>query len=485
MKNLYKLKGYEIALKLSKKEICAREVTEHFIERINSKEKTFSNFITCDFENALKNAAKVDDKRMNGEKLSFLAGIPVGIKDNICTKNLRTTCASKMLEDYVPIYDAFVVEKIKNANMIILGKNNMDEFAMGSSGENTVFGIPKNPYDITRVTGGSSSGSACAVAAGEAVMTLGTDTGGSVRLPASYCGIVGLKPTYGAVSRYGLIAFASSFDVIGPMAKCVLDTALISNVIYGYDIQDASSKDIVFDDFAKISDFDVKGLRIALPSEYFQNSNISNEVIEKVKKVALMLEKNGAVVEEVSIPELEYSLPVYYLVSSAQASSNLARYDGIRYGYKAKEYSDIEDLYSKSRSEAFGKEVKRRIILGTYVLSADQYEKYYHMAVNVQNKIRNSIKNIFQIYDFIITPSTADTAFKIGEKSGQKDMYSEDLCSVFANISGIPAITLPCGFDSNNMPMGVQIASKEFSEEKLFKAAYFIEKEIGFNTNVI
>lgn len=483
MKNLYELKGFEIDLKLSKKEISAKEVTESFIERIISKDEVLNSYITENFENALKKAEEVDKKRINGEELSNFAGVPLGIKDNICTKDLKTTCGSKMLRNHKPIYDAYVVEKIKSADMIILGKTNMDEFAMGSSGETSFFGASKNPYNIENVPGGSSSGSAVAVSSGEAPISLGTDTGGSIRLPSSYCGIVGLKPTYGAVSRYGLIPFSSSFDVIGPMARCVHDTAIMSNIIYGKDLRDMSCRNVDFNDFTKNSQLDVKGLKIAVPSEYF-NENISSDIREIVKKVASIFEKSGAIVEEISIPELSYSLPVYYLISSAEASSNLARYDGLRYGYKTDKYDNFDDLFLKSRKEAFGKEVKRRIILGTYILSSEQYDKYYNIALNAGNKIKNSIKNTFEKYDLILTPSTADTAFKLGEKKGQKEIYNEDLCTAFANIVGIPAITVPCGVDRNNMPIGVQLASKEFFEDTLFRGAYFIEREIGFNTNV-
>ncbi len=480
MKELYTCKGFELASVLSRKEVSSEEILQIFIKRIEEKDRILSAFITLDFENALKKAKEIDIKRIKGEKLPFLAGIPVAIKDNITTKGLRTTCGSKMLENYIPVYDAFAVKGLKDSEMIILGKTNMDEFAMGSTGENSYFGVTKNPRDIKKTSGGSSSGSAAAVLSGEAPFSLGTDTGGSIRLPASYCGIVGLKPTYGAVSRNGLIPFASGYDVIGPMGRCVKDVALLSQIIYKYDKNDMTCKNFEFE-FSNLENYSLKGVKIAVIKELFDSSIISPDVIEKVKQTLKVLEGNGAIIEEISFPEIKDALWVYYIISSAQASSNLSKFDGVRYGFRPDGDFDIEEI----RTTAFKTEVKRRIILGTFILSASQYEKYYQRAVNMQNHLKQKIDNIFDKFDFIITPTTPKTALKIGEKTNSEDIYNEDICTVFANVTEIPSISLPCGFDSSNMPVGIEISSKRFTDHILLKMANALEKEIGFDNDIV
>ncbi|MBR4949283.1 MAG: Asp-tRNA(Asn)/Glu-tRNA(Gln) amidotransferase subunit GatA [Clostridia bacterium] len=480
MKELYKCKGFELASLLKKKEVSSKEILQSFINQIEKKEKFLSSYITLDLENALKKAEELDIKRIKGEDLSFLAGIPVAVKDNISTKGLLTTCGSKMLCNYIPVYDAFAVKCLKESEMIILGKTNMDEFAMGSTGENSYFGVTKNPRDIKKVAGGSSSGSAAAILSGEAPFSLGTDTGGSIRLPASYCGIVGLKPTYGAVSRNGLIPFASGYDVIGPMGRCVKDVSLLSQIIYKYDNKDMTCKNFNFD-FSNLENYSLKGKKIAVIKELFNSNIISSDVLEKVNKALKIIENMGGIIEEISLPEIKDALWVYYIISSAQASSNLSKYDGIRFGFHPDEDSDIE----KIRTNAFGTEVKRRIILGTYILSSSQYEKYYQRAVNMQNQLIEKLDKIFDKFDFIITPTSPRTAHEISEKVNNKNIYDEDICTVFASVTGIPSISLPCGVDSSDMPVGIEISSKKFSDHILLKMANALEKEIGFDNDIV
>ena len=416
-------------------------------------------------------------RRKKGEKLNKMAGIPVSIKDNICTKDVKTTCSSKMLENFIPPYSATVIERLEEAGAIMLGKLNMDEFAMGSSGETSYFKTTKNPHDLERVPGGSSAGSAASIAAGEALLTLGSDTGGSIRQPAAFCGIVGLKPTYGSVSRYGCVAFASSLDQIGPMGRTVKDVALMYDVISGKDEKDATSVNLECNDFTKTMGNGVKGLRIGIPKEYY-GEGVNDEVKAAVSNAVKALEADGATIVEVSLPSTEYALPSYYIISSAEASSNLARFDGIKYGYRTENFSNLAELYENSRSEGFGAEVKRRIMLGTYVLSSGFRDAYYDRAKLLQQKIRKEFAAAFEICDVLVTPTAPSGAFKVGENvSDPVKMYASDICTINVNIAGLPAISIPCGVDHNNMPLGLQIIGTHFSGPTLLNVADHYEKE--------
>ncbi|GKX31673.1 glutamyl-tRNA(Gln) amidotransferase subunit A [Vallitalea longa] len=474
--DLIKMTAHELKDKLETKEISSEEITRAYIDRIDKVEHKVNAYITLTTDKAINKAKEIDIKRANGEQVGALAGIPIAIKDNMCTRGIKTTCASKMLEYFVPPYSATVVEKLNKQDSVILGKLNMDEFAMGSSNENSYFHKTMNPWDLSRVPGGSSGGSAAAVAANEAVFTLGSDTGGSIRQPAHYCGVVGMKPTYGTVSRYGLVAFASSLDQIGPLTKDVKDMALVMNTITGHDKLDSSSYNNEYDDFGKYIGEDIKGKKIALPKEYF-SKGVQSEVKEKVLAVARKLEDLGAVVEEVSMNMTDLALPAYYLISSAEASSNLARYDGVKYGFRAKDYDNLVDLYKQTRDEGFGKEVKRRIMLGTYALSSGYYDAYYKKAQQVRTLIKNEFDKVFESYDLILTPTGPSTAFKIGEKiNNVVEMYMNDICTVPINIAGVPALSMNCGFDANNMPIGVQFISKAFNEKTILQVAYAYEQ---------
>jgi len=479
---LYEKSAHELSEMLKNKKCSAVELTESVFKRISDVEEKVDAYLTICKDTALEEAKKVDEKLSIGEKLHPLAGIPIGIKDNISTKGIKTTCASKMLGEYVPPFDASVMNKIKSADMVITGKLNMDEFAMGSSTENSYFKTTKNPYDLSRIPGGSSGGSAAAVAAGEAVVSLGSDTGGSIRQPAAYCGVVGLKPTYGSVSRYGLVAFASSLDQIGPIGRNVTDVAMLQSVICGHDKMDATSKNIEYPDFTKSLSSNVKGLKIGIPKEYFGkgiDSSVKTSVMNAVKE----LENNGAVVKEISLPSTDYAINAYYILSSAEASSNLARFDGVKYGYRTENYNGLVDMYEKTRSEGFGDEVKRRIMLGTFVLSSGYYDAYYKKAKLLQKKISDEFNGAFSDVDIIATPTTPSAAFKIGENIGDPlKMYATDICTVTINIAGLPAVSLPCGKD-NGMPVGMQFIANKFNEQTLLNAAFGYEQIVGgFNS---
>jgi len=477
---LYKLTAHEAIELIKKKEVKCQEVVESVFERIKQVEDKVKSYITITEEQALENAKKIDEKIAKGEHVGALYGLPIALKDNLCTDGIRTTCASKILYNFVPPYDATVVKKLKENHMTLLGKLNMDEFAMGSSTENSAFHTTKNPWDLERVPGGSSGGSAAAVAADEAFFTLGSDTGGSIRQPASLCGVVGMKPTYGRVSRFGLVAFASSLDQIGPLTKDVEDCALAMNIICGHDPYDATSAPIDVPDFTKALKNDVKGLKIGVPREYMEKG-VNDEVKKAVEKALELLKSLGAQYEEFSIPIVEYALPTYYIIASSEASSNLARYDGIKYGYRTQNYDDLIDLYKKTRSKGFGAEVKRRIMLGTYALSAGYYDAYYKKGLQVRTLIKRAFDEAFKKYDVIITPTSPTTAFKIGEKvSNPLEMYMSDICTVPVNIAGLPAISIPCGFDSNNLPIGLQIIGKAFDEETILRVAYTYEQNSGY-----
>ena len=473
MSDITELTVHELKEKLEAKELTSLEITEAYINRINEKEKDIQAFITLQLDDAKEKARK---ENKNGE----FAGIPIGIKDNICTKGVKTTCASKMLENFVSPYDATVVEKLNEVGMISLGKLNMDEFAMGSSTENSSFKITKNPWDLNKVPGGSSGGSAAAVAADMVPWALGSETGGSIREPASFCGVVGLKTTYGLVSRYGLVAFASSLDQIGPITKDVTDCAMLLNIISGYDEKDSTSYKKEKVDYTKSLKKDIKGLKIGIPKEFF-GEGINAEVKERLQESIEEYKKLGAVVEECSLDVGKYATAVYYIIACAEASSNLGRFDGIRYGYRTEKFDNLKDIYKNSRSEGFGPEVKRRIILGTYVLSSGYYDAYYKKAQKVRTVIKNAYDELFNKYDLLLTPTSPTTAFKIGEKSTNPlEMYLADICTVPVNIGGLPGMSVPCGVDSKGLPIGFQLIANSFEEEKIFRAAFTYEQNSNF-----
>jgi len=473
---LYEMSAARLSTMMAKGDCTSLEITKAVFSRIREKEDEIGAYITLCEESALKTADDIDKRRKKGEKLPVLAGIPLAVKDNICTAGMRTTCASKMLENFVSPYDATVIERAKTEGLVIIGKTNMDEFAMGSSCENSAFKTTKNPIDTSRTAGGSSGGSAAAVAVGETVLALGSDTGGSVRQPAAMCGIVGLKPTYGSVSRYGLVAFASSLDQIGPMGRTVLDTAMLFKAVCGHDRRDATSIDREYPEFMSAMGRGVMGLRIGLPEEYFTDA-VSEEARENVLMSAKALEKEGAVIKKVSLPMTDKALAAYYVIACAEASSNLARYDGVKYGFSAKDCKTISELYKKSRSEGFGDEVKRRIMLGTMVLSSGYNDKFYKRALFTRQSIIDDFKKAFMACDVILTPTTPETAFLLGQnKEDPVKMYAADICTVAANIAGIPAISIPCGCDKNGLPIGLQLMGPHFSEDVLFNLADHLEK---------
>ncbi|MCR4944696.1 MAG: Asp-tRNA(Asn)/Glu-tRNA(Gln) amidotransferase subunit GatA [Clostridium sp.] len=462
----------------------AYEVITSLFKRIKDIDPKVQSYLTLCEESAIKKAKSVDEKIAKGEELGALCGVPIAIKDNICIDNVTTTCASKMLEDFIPPYDATVIKNLLKEDAIIIGKTNMDEFAMGSSTENSSFQVTKNPWDLTRVPGGSSGGSAACVAAGLAPISLGSDTGGSIRQPASFCGVVGLKPTYGLVSRFGLIAFGSSLEQIGPFAKNVTDAALTLQVIQGEDPLDSTTnKDYVPKaDYLKSIDEGVKNMKIGVPKEFFSDAldeEVKATLLDSIEK----LKNLGAEVEEFSLPITEAGLSAYYIISSAEASSNLARFDGIRYGYRTKEFADVNELMIKSRTEAFGPEVKRRIMLGTYALSSGYYDAYYKRAQKLQKKLKEEFKKSFEKYDIILSPTSPTPAFKCGERcSDPLQMYLADIYTININLAGVPALSLPYSFSKEGLPISVQIIGPHFGEEKIFKLAYALEKEAKVST---
>lgn len=478
--NITELTVHELQEKLRNKELTVKEITKAYVDRINEKEKDVQAFVTTLPEEAENKAEEIQKKIDNKEIEGEFAGIPIGIKDNICTKGIKTTCSSKMLENFVSPYDATVMEKINSENLINLGKLNMDEFAMGGSTEHSYFKITKNPWDLSKVPGGSSGGSAAAVAANLVPWALGSDTGGSIRQPASFCGVVGLKPTYGLVSRYGLVAFASSLDQIGPITKDVRDSALLLNIIAGHDKKDTTSVNREKINYTKCLKNDVKGLKIGVPKEFF-GEGINSEVKETLQKSIEKYKELGAEIEEFSLDIAKYSLAAYYIIACAEASSNLGRFDGIRYTYRTGEFKNLKELYKKSRSEAFGPEVKRRIILGTYVLSSGYYDAYYKKAQQVRTLVMNKFSKAFEKYDVILTPTSPTVAFGIGTKSENPlEMYLSDICTVSVNIAGLPAISIPCGVNSEKMPIGMQLIGNKFEEEKILNAAYTLEQAVEF-----
>lgn len=478
--NITELTVHELLEKLEKKEINRIDITKAYIERMKEKEPEVQAFVTELSEDAIKKAQEIEQNVENNNKKSTFAGIPIGIKDNMCTKGIRTTCSSKMLENFVAPYDATVIEKLKEEDMILLGKLNMDEFAMGASTEYSAFQKTKNPWDLKKVPGGSSGGSAAAVASDMVPWALGSDTGGSIRQPSSFCGVVGLKPTYGLVSRYGLVAFASSLDQIGPITKDVTDSAILLNIIAGHDEKDSTSSDQEKKDYVKALKGDVKGLKIGIPRQ-FLGEGINPEVKEAIFEVAKTYEKLGATIEEFDLDVTEYSLATYYIIACAEASSNLGRFDGIRYGYRAKEADSLQDIFVNSRTEGFGDEVKRRIILGTYVLSSGYYDAYYKKAQKVRTLVINRFKETFEKYDVILTPTSPTTAFEIGTRSDNPlQMYLADICTVSVNVAGLPGISVPCKLDKEGMPIGFQLIGDHFAEETILNAAYTMEQELKF-----
>lgn len=465
--NLHQLTGHEI-VKLRDKPQSAK-VLDAVYKRIESIEPKIKAF------------ALVNKKALRHNSEGPLSGVPVLLKDNICVKDEATTCSSRILEGFRPPYDATVVRKLKEAGALLIGKANMDEFAFGSSCETSCYGPTRNPWDLERIPGGSSGGAAAAVAGDETIMALGSDTGGSIRQPAALCGVVGLKPTYGRVSRYGLIAFASSLDQIGPITKDVEDAALLLGVIAGYDEMDSTSVDIPVPDYAKSLVKDVKGLRIGVPKEYFVKG-IDKEVEASVRQAIAVFKDLGASIVDINLPHTEYAVSAYYIIGPAEASSNLARFDGAHYGYRAKDARDIIDMYTRTRSEGFGNEAKRRILLGTYCLSAGYYDAYYLKALKVRTKIKEDFGNAFKSCDLIVTPTSPTPAFKIGEKANDPlAMYLSDIFTIPANLAGLPGISIPCGFSSHGLPIGLQIMAGPFAEETIFRAAYAFEQSTDFH----
>ena len=456
--------------------VTSQAALDVVLARIASVENRVKAYITVTEKKARAQAEAADKRLKAGGASSPLLGIPLAVKDNMCTEGIKTTCASKILGKFVPPYDATVVDKLNQEGYVLCGKPNMDEFAMGSSTENSGFFATRNPWDLERIPGGSSGGSAAAVAAGECIAALGSDTGGSIRQPAACCGVVGLKPTYGRVSRYGLVAFASSLDQIGPITKDVTDAALILNVIAGHDKRDSTSADIPVPDYTRALRNDVKGMKIGLPREYFIDG-MDPDVEKAVRDAVRTLEGLGAVVKDVTLPHTAYAVATYYILATSEASSNLARYDGVKYGFRAEGAKDLLDLYMKSRSRGFGPEVKRRIMLGTYALSAGYYDAYYKKGQQVRTLIKRDFDEAFKSVDVIATPTTPTAAFRIGEKSADPlQMYLSDIFTISVNLAGIPGMSLPCGFTRSNLPIGLQLLGRHFDEEAILRAAFAYEQ---------
>ena len=471
----------ELVKKIQDKEISCVEVVDYYIKEIENKEDKIDAFLLLQTEDALKKAKELDEKIAKGEKVGRLVGIPIAIKDNMCTRGVKTTCASKMLEDFVPPYDATVIKKLEEEDAILIGKTNLDEFAMGSSTENSAFKITKNPIDITRVPGGSSGGSAAAVGAEMVPLALGSDTGGSIRQPASFCGIVGMKPTYGLVSRYGLIAFGSSLDQIGPFSMTVEDNAYLLNILAGEDELDGTTaKGLDKKDYTENIDSGIEGMKIGIPKEFIEEEGLDSEIKDVILKDIEALRELGAEVEEFSLPATKDGLAPYYIISSAEASSNLARFDSIRYGYRTKEFTSVEELVEKSRSEGFGREVKRRIMLGTYALSSGYYDAYYNKAQKFRAKLKQDFKEAFKKYDIIIGPVSPILPFKIGERCEDPTaMYLADIYTININLATVPALSMPGGKSSDGLPIGLQLIGDVFTEEKIYKVAYALEKKLN------
>jgi aspartyl-tRNA(Asn)/glutamyl-tRNA(Gln) amidotransferase subunit A len=473
---LYSRTIHDLSDMLRKGETTSRAVTESVLGRITAVDEKVKAYLTVTADEALAQAAQADQERAAGKAVSPLHGVPIAIKDNMCTEGIRTTCASKILGNFVPPYDATVVARLKGAGLVLPGKVNMDEFAMGSSTENSGFFVTRNPWDLERIPGGSSGGSAAAVAAGECIAALGSDTGGSIRQPAACCGVVGLKPTYGRVSRFGLVAFASSLDQIGPITKDVTDAALIMNIIGGHDPKDSTSANIPLPDLTQALKKDLKGVKVGIPKEYFIDG-MDREVEKAVREAVKAMEGLGATVKDVTLPHTGYAVATYYILATSEASSNLARYDGVKYGLRAEGPKDLLDLYMRSRSQGFGPEVKRRIMLGTYALSAGYYDAYYKKGQQVRTLIKQDFDEAFKNVDVIVTPTAPTAAFKIGEKSADPlQMYLSDIFTISVNLAGIPGISVPCGYTSANLPIGLQVLGKHFDEASVLRASFAYEQ---------
>jgi aspartyl-tRNA(Asn)/glutamyl-tRNA(Gln) amidotransferase subunit A len=477
--SLLDLRLMEIHNQLKNKELTVRTLVETSLERIEQVDKEIKAFLTLDKKGAREKAERLDERTeedLENEGWGLLFGLPMGIKDNISTKGLKTTCGSQLLSNFVPLYDATVMERLNEAEAIMVGKLNLDEFAMGSSNENSGYFFSCNPWNTDYVPGGSSGGSAAAVASRQVYFSLGSDTGGSIRQPAAFCGVVGLKPTYGLVSRFGLAAFASSLDQIGPITKNVEDAAYVLQAIAGYDKNDSTSANVEIPDYLSALTGDVQGLKIGVPKEYI-GEGVAPEIKEKIQEALNVLVGLGATWDEVSLPHSEYAVPAYYLLASSEASSNLARYDGVRYGVRANHNQNLLDLYKETRSMGFGDEVKRRIMLGTYALSSGYYDAYYLKAQKVRTLIKQDFEQVFSHYDVILGPTTPTTAFKIGEKTKNPlTMYMEDILTIPVNLAGVPAISIPCGFDSIGLPVGLQIIGKAFDESTILRVAHAFEQ---------
>ena len=482
---ILELSATELAKKIKAGEITSEEAAKASLAQIAKEDQKIRAYLTVDEEKVLARAKEVDDGIRSGKYTGPLAGVPIAVKDNICTKDMRTTCASKILENFVPFYDATAVTRITDAGMVILGKTNMDEFAMGSTTETSAYGVTKNPWDLDKVPGGSSGGSAAAVAANECFMALGSDTGGSIRQPASYCGVTGIKPTYGTVSRYGLIAYGSSLDQIGPLAKDVTDCATLLEAIASHDEKDSTSVRLESYDFTSALKDDVKGMKIGIPKDYF-GEGLDEEVKEAVLAAAKTLEEKGAIVEEFDLGLVEYAIPAYYVIAAAEASSNLSRFDGVKYGYRAKDYEGLHNMYKKTRSEGFGAEVKRRIMLGSFVLSSGYYDAYYLKALRTKALIKKEFDKAFEKYDVILGPVAPTTAPKLGDSlSDPIKMYLGDIYTISVNLAGLPGISLPCGKDKNGMPIGLQLIGDCFNEKKIIQAAYTFEQTRAYEAPAI
>lgn len=478
--DLMSLTALELGRKIKDKEVSVTEAVQAALSEIKEKDKELNCYVTVDEEGALKRAEKVQELIDNGKLTGPLAGVPVAIKDNMCTKGLLTTCSSKILGNFVPSYSAEAVLKLEEAGAVIIGKTNMDEFAMGSTSETSAFGVTRNPWNVTRVPGGSSGGSAAAVAAGECSFALGSDTGGSIRQPSSFCGVTGIKPTYGTVSRYGLIAYASSLDQIGPVAKDVSDCAAVLEVISSHDDKDSTSIGRKEYDFTSALVDDVKGMKIGIPRDYF-TEGLDPEIKAAVMNAAQILKNKGAIVEEFDLSLTEYAIPAYYVIAAAEASSNLARFDGVKYGYRSSEANELHTMYKKTRSEGFGTEAKRRIMLGSFVLSSGYYDAYYLKALKTKALIKKAFDRAFEKYDVILGPTAPTTAPELGTSlSDPIKMYLGDIYTISANLAGLPGISLPCGTDSKEMPIGLQLMGNCYEEKKIIRAAYAFEQEFGF-----
>ena len=469
------LTAVELGKKIKNKEITVVEATTAYLDAMEERDKDINAFVSMDREGALKRAGEVQEKIDSGELTGPLAGVPVAIKDNMCINGMLTTCSSKILSNFKSTFTATAVEKLQAAGAVVVGKTNMDEFAMGSTTETSYYGETKNPWDLNRVPGGSSGGSAAAVAAEEIPYALGSDTGGSIRQPASFCGVTGIKPTYGRVSRYGLIAYGSSLDQIGPLAKDVTDCATILETICGKDDKDSTSVKEANDDFTAALVDDVKGMKIGIPRDYL-GEGLEPEVKDAILTAAKKLEEKGAIVEEFDLSLVEYAIPAYYIIASAEASSNLERFDGVKYGYRTEEYTDLHNMYKKTRSEGFGAEVKRRIMLGSFVLSSGYFDAYYMKALRTKALIKKAFDKAFEKYDVILGPVAPTTALKLGDSlSDPIKMYLGDIYTVSVNLAGLPGISLPCGYDSNGLPIGLQLLGKHFDEKTIIRAAYAFE----------